>query len=194
MEQQNSEQPDPLIANILRGDEETLKAIYRDFRDDFLHWAQRTFNTGEDDAADTFQDAVIILYRNVASGRLTHLSSSLKSYLFGIGKNLLKKKQSLKGRITFVENIDDAMTGAFDLTILQGDDLNHRQQLMRKALGMLTDVCREIIFLFYYKRYSMEAIKEKMGYNSEEVARSRKKKCMTLLTGIVKEKLGDQFY
>lgn len=190
----HSDKEETLIDKIKRGDDATLNAVYRNFRGEFLVWAARRFNMQEDDAADIFQDAVIVLYRNIAKGHLTELQSSLKTYLFGIGKNLLLKKVTSNVKIVPTDNIDDTLLDTLDLTLLQNDELDHRQQVLKQVVDKLTGVCREIITLFYYRRFSMEAIKIQMGYNSEEVARSMKKKCMTQLTQIVKEQLGDQLF
>ena len=92
--------------------------------------------------------------------------------------------------MVLVEDINELVTKHLDWTIRHSLELNTRQELMKEALEQLTNICKTILNLFYYQRFSMEAIKDNMGYNSEEVARTTKKKCMRKLEIIVKETVG----
>ena len=186
------EQTDKALQDIATGGDKALKAIYGEYRNEFLSWAQRNYNAQEQEAVDIFQDAVIVFYKNVVSGKISHLESSIKTYLFGIGKNMLLKHAVNKSKTSSVENMNDPLLKGVDWEVQNNPELSERQELIRSAIKKLTEKCMKIIRMFYYLRFSMEAIKENMGYNSNDVARTSKKKCMRKLEAIVKKKLEEK--
>ena len=76
-----------LIHKIKDNGASEVEAVYRDYRDEFRSWALRSFNCSNEDVQDVYQQVIIVLYENVLSGKLTQLSSNIKTYLFAIGKN-----------------------------------------------------------------------------------------------------------
>ncbi|NJO87114.1 MAG: sigma-70 family RNA polymerase sigma factor [Lewinella sp.] len=56
--------------------------MYRQHRTAFVRYASQQLGSEEDDAADCFQEAVIVFYKNVSGGRLEALSCSIRTYLF----------------------------------------------------------------------------------------------------------------
>ncbi len=183
---------DDFLKEIAAGGDKALQVIYRKYRSEFLVWAQRHYAVSEVDAVDVFQDVVIVFYKNVVSGKITHLESSIKTYLYGIGKNMLLKLVKNKGRVVLVEDMNDPLLNHIDWTVHHESELNERQETIKSVLHQLTEKCLKIIQMFYYKRFSMEAIKENMGYSSEEVARTTKKKCLRKLETIVKKQLSEE--
>jgi RNA polymerase sigma factor (sigma-70 family) len=186
------EQTDAALRNIVEGGEETLKAIYKDYRNEFLLWAKWRYKIPEADAADIFQDAVIVFYKNVVSGKITQLESSIKTYLYGIGKKMLLKLVVNKTKTVLIENMNDPILKNIDWTIQNNSELSEAQELIRTVLKKLTQKCMKILRLFYYMRFSMESIKENMGYNSDDVARQMKKKCMRKLEAVVRKRLAEK--
>src|SRR5690554_6753794 len=85
-----------LIEQIRAGDKKEIEHIYNQHREEFLAYADR-FSIQTDEAVDIYQDSIIVLYENIMSQKLTSLTSSLKTYLFAIGKykmlNSMKVKQ-----------------------------------------------------------------------------------------------------
>ncbi|MEJ0029129.1 MAG: hypothetical protein WDO15_01590 [Bacteroidota bacterium] len=74
---------------VRSGDNTVLKDLYRKHRSPFLQWAKRKY--AEADAADIYQQAFTIFYFNVKDGKFKGMTSSIKTYIFAIGKNLLNK-------------------------------------------------------------------------------------------------------
>ena len=64
----------------------------------FISWLTNKFNCSEDEARDVYQFAVMTLYDNIKNEKLLELNSSVKTYLFAIGKHkiLEQKKASIK--------------------------------------------------------------------------------------------------
>jgi RNA polymerase sigma-70 factor (ECF subfamily) len=88
--------------------------------------------------------------------------------------------------------MNDPILKNIDWTIQNNSELSEKKELIRTVLKKLTEKCLKIIQLFYYRRFSMNAIKERMGYKSEEVARTSKKKCMRKLEAVVKKRLAEK--
>jgi len=172
------------IADIKSGKRDALDKLYTTYRTEFLKWMQHSFSCQEDDALDIFQDSIIVVYEHIKSGKLEVLSSSLKTYLFAVGRRVFLNKNKSKKPKT--NNIEDYvhLEGALDTN----KELNDRQKIMLALLNKLREPCRSIIYLFYYKRYSLEAITETMNYSSTDVVKTQKVRCMKMFKKIVTQK------
>src|SRR3546814_20515362 len=77
---------DQYLLDKLRQDDLTaLDEAYVRYKKGFFLFA-RTFSVPEEDIADVYQDTIISLYDNVKNGKIDTLTSSLKTYLFAIGR------------------------------------------------------------------------------------------------------------
>ncbi len=174
-----------IISSIQAGNQDALRQIYPEYRGAFLNWARRQFDCDDSDIMDVYQDAMIVFYKNIVQGKITELQSSIKTYIFGIGRNLLLKNYAKRQRTQRVENIgEDLVTGA-DLSIFSKEDSDHKRALVKQLLGQLGEKCQRILILFYYHRYSMESIQKELGYNHVDVVRSRKLKCIKQLRKLI---------
>ena len=81
-----------ILESIKRGEPKVLEKLYDDIRQPFLVWASQLYQCESEDAVEIYQKAYTILYMNVRNGKLTSLTSSVKTYLFSIGKNLFREK------------------------------------------------------------------------------------------------------
>ncbi len=171
------------LQQIRRGDQGLLKNLYSDYREPFVRWAEKKYPCTQAQLLDIFQDAVIVFYRNAAQGKLTELHSSPKTYLFAIGKNLIYKTLRREARW---EEIDETICEPLEIERAYED--TEQKQLLGKVLGELGDSCQQILKMFYYRNFAMQAIKEQLGYKSEAVARTKKKRCLQYLRKIVSEK------
>lgn len=169
-----------IIAAIKAGDEGVLDDIYREYRPAFVKWAVQLTGGREEDALDIFQEAIILLYENILQGRLTELSSSLKTYLFAIGKNRMLNQVKRESR----------KVGEIDVVAqrLQADGLPHDDLLENESVRQVAALvaglgapCDQLLKLFYYQRFSMEAIAENLGYSGPDVAKAQKNRCMKKL-------------
>lgn len=175
-----------LFAAIRSGRHELLDELYVQHRAAFLTYAQRQLYATEDDAADCFQDAVIVFYKNTVSGRLTDLTCSIRTYLFAIGKRRVYRKNEKRHRE--VPSDPDAGIGLgndpaneLDMSLLNRFEDDHRKELLARALGKLGDTCRELLTLFYYHRYSIESVQHSLGLSSPGATRIKKMRCLDKL-------------
>lgn len=180
MQQQEIQNSEALIQSVRRDGMKALESVYRKFRGEFLGFGRR-YQASDEDILDAFQDAIIAFYENVSEGKIDSLSSSVKTYIFSIGKYQLLNKIKRNNRI--VSEIDNG----FDLEnpLKETLNLSDQQEMMKTALNALGEQCRKLILLFYYRRYSIEAIKHEMNYSNENTVKANKSRCMKSLREIV---------
>ncbi len=172
------------ISLLKKGDKNTLLALYKEHKESFYNYAQR-FSIRDEVLQDIYHDATIALHENAIDGKLNNLNCSIKTYLFSIGKNMIyeqlrKDKKTLTLDIsTYKENyIYDV---AYDNTLE-----NEEQKKLLQGLNQLGESCKNLLHLFYYRGFTTTEIKETLGYNSIDVVKSMKWKCLKKLKTIVK--------
>ena len=79
------------LQSLKQGSDQALQQVYEDNRDKFINFARR-YNLDTDDIIDIYQDAYIVFYNNVMSGKIESFTSSISTYLFSIGKYLIFDK------------------------------------------------------------------------------------------------------
>ncbi|MDN5217220.1 sigma-70 family RNA polymerase sigma factor [Fulvivirgaceae bacterium BMA12] len=169
-----------LLAQIKLGDEKILKQLYDEYRDGFLKWCYKNHRLTRDQVLDIYQKSFTILYFNVKDGKADDLNSSLNTYLYGIGKNLIRKHYRDKmANFDSLESIPEVET--VNDYFQERQDENHKRHLVRKILDQLKEPCRSILWMHYFKNFSMEAIANSIGYKNESVAKKKKCQCLKLV-------------
>ena len=75
-----------------------------------------------------------------------------------------------------------------ELSSFEMDIFNPTQDRIQTALQQLSESCRKLMILFYYRQYSIEAIMHSMGYLNENVTKSHKSRCLKQLKEIFTSK------
>lgn len=163
-----------IIKEIKSGNQKTIEMIYIQHKKEFLVFASR-LTACEEEALDIYQDSIVTMYENIVSGKLTTLTSSLKTYLFAIGKYKLYSIQKVKSS---TERLSDY---EFHLKQESEDDFlveEENVEKIQKAYQQLGNKCKEVLKLFYYENYSIEEIKDLLDYTSKDVVKSQKSRCI----------------
>jgi RNA polymerase sigma factor (sigma-70 family) len=172
-----------LFEALKEGSEIAFKKVYEDNRDLFLNFAKR-YNLRNEDVLDVYQDAYIALYENIQNGKLVALKSSLSTYLISIGKYKIMerlRKNSKKINNEFILNsVVDVDIKIEDFDIVH-EALSAEQKLLQQFFEKLGDKCKRILNLFYFKQYNINEIMVVGGYNSENVVKSQKSRCLKTL-------------
>ncbi len=158
------------------GKKEAAESLYEEHRVSFINWLIKKHHCGKEEAIDIFHDSIIVLYKNAQRGKLDTMTSQLRTYLFGIGRNIFferLRRQKPDTSESPLESMETAEMGAEKK--LQLDD---RKNMMAQLLKQMADPCQSILYLFYYRRYSIEAIQKAMNYKSIDVVRTQKKRCV----------------
>ena len=133
-----------------------------------------------DDAVDVFQDALLILNRNLKNNTFRG-DASIKTYLFSVCRNLwLKEYREKQRRLTVdAEGIE-----------VSEHDINYllRVEVVSILMGELGEDCRNILIEYYFKNKSMSELKEMFNVNCIQAAKNKKWRCLTYLERLCKEK------
>jgi RNA polymerase sigma-70 factor (ECF subfamily) len=167
------------IQEIKTNENRALNLIYSQFRDECVSWLKMKYNIISDDAIEIFQTSVVILYDNVIKGKLTQLTSNIKTYLFSIAKNqtMIFVKQSKK-------KSDKDVFDLLSTYIVEENDHMVLENDIKKAdltLEMMGDPCKSLLQLFFYKGLSMEEITILLGYKNADTTKNQKYKCLKRL-------------
>lgn len=179
---------DKILVELRNGSDKLLREIYLDNRDKFLNFARR-YQLSEDENIDVYQDAYVIFYDNVLSGKLSELKSSVSTYLFSIGKYLIFDRMR-KNKKTVGSQFPMEVVGEPDVSLeelsLGGQELSTEQKLLQKYFVTLGPQCKELLNLFYYRGFTVQEIVESGGYNNENVVKAAKSRCMKTLKERIK--------
>lgn len=177
-----------LFEAIKAGRHELLEELYVAHRAAFITYATRQLYATEEDAADCFQDAVIAFYKNIKSGRLVELTCAIRTYLFGIGKRLVYRRNQQRNREMPTDPEDGIGLGNerdptqdHDLSLLNRFEDDHRKALLARALPLLGETCQRVLTLFYYHRYPIESIQDALTFSSPGAVRIKKMRCLDKL-------------
>ena len=170
------------IYALQNGQRSVLGEIYLKYKDSFLNFATR-YPIPVDDVMDIYQDCIIVLYENIKQGKLTELKSSIKTYLFAIGKYKIFAHLKVQAINTpSMEAIDHLEAPLHFFEICTEEE---RLQQLQRAFHKLGPKCREVLQLFYYDGQKIEDIKNKMSYESKDTVKSQKSRCLKQLKEIV---------
>ncbi len=140
-------------------------------------------NTGtEADAADIFQDALVVFYQK-SRRKDFQISCTVKTYLYSICKNLwLHRLRSRKKEVRMPEDFKTIPIEADTLRVLMEED---HKKVIAELLGQLGDKCQSILRLFYFDRFKMEEIAQRLEISSAQVVRNQKAACMKKLRALI---------
>ncbi len=169
---------------LLQGDKEALVQLYKDHRLEFIQWCIQKYDISKDQAMEAYQEAVIIFYENIVSGKLTDFSSSAKTYLFAIGKN--KLREFFRASVKMTNQEDSLLELVHEDTI---DDKEPFFKIMEKNIQKLNERCRELLNLYYYRQLSMDQITDRLAYKNVDSTKNQKYKCLKQLREYCEEEV-----
>ena len=168
------------LDKVRKGDEDIIKELYREHREQFLKWVQFQYNLDSDSAADIFQWSIVIFYENIASGKLTTLTSSVKTYLYSIGKNKAMESIRMGKRMQKTEIKDDLL--AFTMEEEEDDEeFKALVRVMYDALQKIGDPCKMLLEKFYFEGLKLDELLGIMKYANKDTLKTKKYKCIQRL-------------
>ena len=172
-----------IIEAIKRGSEKVLFGLYDEYRNEFIGWALNNHQLTVEEAKDIFQDTIIAFNQNIKLDRFEGKNSSLKTYLFSIGKNFIRLHFRSSKNTYLQEDLSN------HLFIEPDEPDTHLRDLVKKSLTRIGNRCRTILLLFYQNGWDMESIAQEMGLKNRNVAKKSKYECMKKLESEVMENL-----
>lgn len=173
-----------IISLVKAGDISVLANIYKENRTGFLIFAKK-YNLPDEDLIDIYQDAIIALRDNIVMGKVVNLESSIKTYLFSVGKYMIYKKiKEHHTNKTFQEDIY-SVYNHIDYFEYHKDIDNRNQQLVTNCFVKLGEKCQQILKLFYYDGLTLKEIQDYLNYDNYNVIKSQKSRCLRTLKEII---------
>jgi RNA polymerase sigma factor (sigma-70 family) len=171
-----------------------ITEVYNEYRTPFLIFAQKNYGLSEAISEDIYQETMLAFHQNVQNGKLHNLNVPLKTYVFAIGKNKIvdhfRKIEKEVNTLPFpgVFPSDEDMFNCF---YDEESDSNKRNMIVHTAVRQMESPCKEILFLFYWREKSMKEIAKQMNYNSPDVAKQQKSRCIRKITAYLTGKLNE---
>ena len=139
------------------------------------------------DAEDIFQEVVISFINAIQKNKFRG-ESSIKTFLYSMNKhawlNELKKRgRAMQRELNYGKDQDREDLDASHLIV-------HREARTQviEIVDQLGGACKKILLMFYYENLSMKEILEKTEYETEQVVRNKKYKCLQQLEQMLNEK------
>lgn len=178
--------PNIILDKLRNGDDSPIFDLYKLYRNEFIVWSKSTYKATEEQAKDAFQEAVLDFHQNVITGHLTELSSTIKTYLFQIGKHKLLNIQKKESRMTYHDALHFIENGELE-TFMEEENKAYSQEQISKAIEKLPEDCQKVLKLFYFNEYDMESIARELNYKNADTAKSKKSLCMKNLFNELKK-------
>lgn len=175
-----------LLDKLKQNDLKTLDKVYITYRKDFFLFA-RTFSVSEEDIADIYQDSIISLYENIRTGKLEALTSSLKTYLFAVGRFKLYTQKRNNSKIYYD---DAAIHSSEEVRLFDIDMTEERKSLLKDGMSRLGAKCQKILELYYYRGMTLDEIQKLLYYSTKDVLKNQKSRCLKQLKKFVKKSYG----
>jgi len=167
-----------LLNGLANEENEAIERIYRD-NYQMIHGFVLNNSGNSDDAADIFQEAMIVLFEK---SRLPgfELTCQLKTYIYSICRRLwLKKLQSSQRLYKTLENTDDVVSVEEDLEV--HEKRQKEFMIMDSALGKIGEPCKSLLEAYYMDKKQMQQIAADFGYTNADNAKTQKYKCLVRL-------------
>jgi len=130
----------------------------------------------EEDAEDIFQDGIVTLYNKIILNQL-ELTSSFKTYMYSVCRNLwLQKLNRRKAIFDKLKDVEDYIDIPKDMLQEAGIKETEMQRIIQTHFLSLPDECQRVLRLFIQKVPSRE-IAGMMGFKTENYAKTRKYLC-----------------
>src|SRR5690606_4660402 len=124
-----------------------------------------------------YQDSIIILYENIIQGKLNQMKSSIKTYLYAIGK--YKIFAHLKVEAQHEQLQGDELLG--EMNFFEIDTAEERLKLLQQAYLQFGPKCQAVLKLFYNVGLKLEDINNRLAYASKNTVKSQKSRCLKQL-------------
>lgn len=172
-----------IINSIRKGkNEKPIKQLYKEFPKVKALILKEGGNT--EMAQEIFNDSLVILMEKVIKSDF-ELTAKLTTYLYGINRFLLKNELRKQNK-----NIELEWR---DTIILTDQDLGYDEEkeaklnAMERILNQISEKCKEMLQLFYFKKLSMTEIARKLNFSSVNSAKTQKYKCIERASKLAQE-------
>lgn len=167
-----------LLERLAREDREAIEKLYRDHYKPIQSFILNN-NGSPDDAADIFQEAMIVLFEKSKSPEF-ELNCQIRTYLYSVSKRLwLKRLQQMQRYGRQTEDMEQTIPVEEDL------ESHEKKQsdfyIMENALNKIGEPCKSLLESYYIQKKPMQQIADEFGYTNADNAKTQKYKCLVRL-------------
>jgi RNA polymerase sigma-70 factor (ECF subfamily) len=143
------------------------------------------YSISEEDSASAYSDTIIGVIENIVQHKFEG-RSTLKSYVFQVFFNkcvdLVRKETTNKNKVHVTTAIDDFLVVLPDKTksVVQQMIEKHQKSSLYQKLEEIGDKCKKIL-LYFEDGYTDREIAEFMDYNSSDVVKTSRLRCLEKL-------------
>ncbi len=138
------------------------------------------------DAEDIFQEAIIVLLQKVRRADFI-LTSSLKTYVYAIAKNLwLKRLRDNKVISVDIELQYESYQSEVETLSSEFQPEKPKEEQVENWLQKITQHCKHILKAIFFYQEPMDSLMIKMGWKNKHTAANQKYKCLEQIK-VVKE-------
>jgi len=176
-----------LLANLQSGKNvnESIQVIYKEHFQQ-LSWFVMNNSGSRQDAEDIFQEVVVDFIDAVQRNKFRG-ESSVRTFLYSLNKYAWLNDLKRKGRAMQRETKYDREQESQETDVSHFMSAREARSQVMTIVEQLGDACKKILVLFYYENLSMKEILEKTDYETEQVVRNKKYKCLKQLEAMLNE-------
>lgn len=176
------------IIALLQGDERAFGELYDSYRGRFFGYIRKYYLKNDDYIADLYQDACVAMWQNVQRQKLTPetLTSSLETYLIGIGKFILMSRDRRYKEI--LADKDISYYAPSDNEDHLRDEIE-RDEIIQSVVNRMDEPCCSLLDKYYWDELSGEEIARAMNYKNADTVKTQKYKCMQKLKTVLTKTL-----
>ncbi|PID92604.1 MAG: hypothetical protein CSA96_02345 [Bacteroidetes bacterium] len=174
-----------MIIGLRKRDGRVLEYIYENSFESVQQLV--LYNSGsEDDAEDLFQDALVVIFKQLRADPDFELRSRFSTYIYSIARLIwMKRLKQIKKLDIDPLNRDLEESIEFEEPLpVQDKDLQF--SIYQRVLKTIPEDCQDILRLTA-KDVSAREIARKLGFRSEGYVRKRRHHCKKFLIGKIKE-------
>lgn len=172
---------------------EAVKFLYQEHYAVLSGYVKQNQGSAQD-AEDIFQEVVLSFIELLRQGKFRG-DSSLRTFLYSLNRfawlNELRRRNKRLAR----EDKFGAVQGEHepDISVVMAG--RESRSLVSDTIGKLGEVCKKILLAYYYENLPMKEILKLVSFESEQVLRNKKYKCMKGLEQLFAENpsLAEQF-
>ncbi|MCU0418539.1 MAG: sigma-70 family RNA polymerase sigma factor [Cyclobacteriaceae bacterium] len=160
-----------LLDKVKAEESASFALLYKFYFAPIASYVKRNQGNNED-AEDIFQETVLVLLQKVREPDFV-LTSSLKTYLYAISKNLwLKRLRDNKIKFSDSANVD------FEIEPFEIEQEISKEEKVTSWLSKITENCQRILKAIFYYQEPMSALMAKMGWKNKHTAANQQYKCI----------------
>jgi RNA polymerase sigma factor (sigma-70 family) len=167
-----------LLQGLADEDKQSIEKIYREHYN-MVQSLVINNNGSPDDAADIFQELMIVLFEKAKTGSF-ELHCQLKTFIYAVSKRLWLKKLNQLQRFSGPDGVVDEV-----VSVDEDIEVHERRQqefsIMESAMAKIGEPCKSLLEAYYVQRKQMQAIATDFGYTNADNAKTQKYKCLVRL-------------